>query len=41
VNADGDYVGAAIAPGVEVSMEALTTRAEDSAARVKVTVWLG
>ena len=27
VNADGDYVGGAIAPGVEVSMEALTTRA--------------
>ena len=27
VNADGDYVGGSIAPGVEVSMEALTTRA--------------
>jgi type III pantothenate kinase len=27
VNADGEYVGGAIAPGVEVSMEALTTRA--------------
>jgi type III pantothenate kinase len=27
VNADGDYIGGAIAPGVEVSMEALTTRA--------------
>ncbi len=27
VDADGDYVGGAIAPGVEVSMEALTTRA--------------
>jgi type III pantothenate kinase len=27
VNADGDYVGGAIAPGIEVSMEALTTRA--------------
>jgi type III pantothenate kinase len=27
VNAHGDYVGGAIAPGVEVSMEALTTRA--------------
>lgn len=27
VNADGDYVGGAIAPGVEVSMEALTSRA--------------
>ncbi len=27
VNAEGDYVGGAIAPGVEVSMEALTSRA--------------
>jgi type III pantothenate kinase len=27
VNADGDYIGGAIAPGVDVSMEALTTRA--------------
>ena len=27
VNADGDYIGGSIAPGVEVSMEALTTRA--------------
>ena len=27
VNADGEYVGGAIAPGVEVSMEALTSRA--------------
>ena len=27
VDAGGDYVGGAIAPGVEVSMEALTTRA--------------
>jgi len=27
VNGDGDYVGGSIAPGVEVSMEALTTRA--------------
>ena len=27
VNADGDYVGGSIAPGVEVSMEALTSRA--------------
>jgi type III pantothenate kinase len=27
VSPDGDYVGGAIAPGVEVSMEALTTRA--------------
>jgi type III pantothenate kinase len=27
VNADGDYVGGAIAPGVDVSLEALTTRA--------------
>jgi type III pantothenate kinase len=27
VNAEGDYVGGVIAPGVEVSMEALTTRA--------------
>jgi type III pantothenate kinase len=27
VNAEGEYVGGAIAPGVEVSMEALTTRA--------------
>jgi type III pantothenate kinase len=27
VNAQGEYVGGAIAPGVEVSMEALTTRA--------------
>jgi type III pantothenate kinase len=27
VNADGDYVGGAIAPGIEVSMEALTARA--------------
>jgi type III pantothenate kinase len=27
VNTDGEYVGGAIAPGVEVSMEALTTRA--------------
>jgi type III pantothenate kinase len=27
VNQDGDYIGGAIAPGIEVSMEALTTRA--------------
>jgi type III pantothenate kinase len=27
VNPEGDYVGGAIAPGVEVSMEALTSRA--------------
>lgn len=27
VNAEGEYIGGAIAPGVEVSMEALTTRA--------------
>jgi type III pantothenate kinase len=27
VSADGDYVGGVIAPGIEVSMEALTTRA--------------
>ena len=27
VNADGDYMGGSIAPGVEVSMEALTSRA--------------
>jgi type III pantothenate kinase len=27
VNSEGEYIGGAIAPGVEVSMEALTTRA--------------
>jgi len=27
ISADGDYLGGAIAPGIEVSMEALTTRA--------------
>jgi type III pantothenate kinase len=27
VSADGDYLGGAIAPGIEVSLEALTTRA--------------
>ena len=27
VTAEGDYLGGAIAPGVEVSLEALTTRA--------------
>ena len=27
INADGDYIGGVIAPGIEVSLEALTTRA--------------
>jgi len=27
ISADGDYLGGAIAPGIEVSLEALTTRA--------------